>query len=166
MKLLTLPPTIEQVIWEFRTCEFSTLSKEGTPLTWPVMPLYQPEHSRFLITTAAGLSQKALNVRRNPHVALLFSNPTGSGLTNPPAVLVQGTAVAPDELVLTSAEMDAVSLHTMPRQPSDRAYSENWLAQWLFDWYYFRLCIYVTPQRILWWDSGDFSRAPKTMEIN
>lgn len=166
MSQLTLPPTLEQVIWEFRTCEFSTIGRDGTPITWPVMPLYQPERGRFLVTTAAGLAQKALNVRRNPRVSLLFSNPTGSGLDNPPAVLVQGTAVAPDEIVVTSPEMDAISLHTMPRQPSDKFYSENWLARRLFDWYFFRLCIYVTPQQILWWAGGDFSRAPQTIEVN
>lgn len=108
MSQLTLPLTLEQVIWEFRTCEFSTIGRDGTPITWPVMPLYQPEQGRFLVTTAAGLAQKALNVRRNPRVSLLFSNPTGSGLDNPPAVLVQGTAVAPDEIVVTSPEMDAI----------------------------------------------------------
>jgi Pyridoxamine 5'-phosphate oxidase len=90
--MFPVPLEVEAVFHEFRTCELSTVAKNGTPLTWPTTALYEPEHDRFLITTSIGLPQKAFNIRRNPRVALLFSNPTGSGLSHPPAVLVQGDA--------------------------------------------------------------------------
>src|SRR5438045_9671146 len=93
-----LPPAVEAVFREFRTCEFSTLAKDGTPISWPTLPFWLPDEGRFLITTSIGLAQKALNARRNPKVALLFSNPTASGLERPPAVLVQGDAEAPDRV--------------------------------------------------------------------
>jgi hypothetical protein len=51
-----------------------------------------------VITTSVGLKQKALNVRRDPRVSLLFSDPTASGLADPPAVLVQGEVTSPDEV--------------------------------------------------------------------
>jgi hypothetical protein len=41
-----------------------------------------------VITTSIGLPHKAYNVRRNPRVALLYSDPTGSGLDSRPEVLV------------------------------------------------------------------------------
>ena len=56
-----------------------------------------------MITASISLSQKVFNVRRNPRVSLLFSNPTASGLENPPAVLVQADAEARDEM-MTSVE--------------------------------------------------------------
>ena len=69
-----LPSEVEDVFKEFRTCEMSTLAKDGTPITWPTLPFWRPDEGRFLITTSIGLSQKAFNVRRNPRVSLLFSN--------------------------------------------------------------------------------------------
>ncbi len=82
-------PEIEEVFREFRTCEYTTISRKGTPVTWPVVLLREKGTGRFIITTSIGLPQKAFNVRRNPKVSLLFSDPTGSGLENPPTVLVR-----------------------------------------------------------------------------
>lgn len=93
-----VPPEVGAVVREFRSCEFSTLARDGTPVTWPTMPLFEPANRRFLITTSIGLAQKAFNVRRDGRVAMLFSNPTGSGLVSPPLVLIQGDANAPEDL--------------------------------------------------------------------
>ncbi len=95
---LVLPPEVGEVFRKFRTCEFSTLARDGAPITWPLVTLWRPEEGRFVLTTSIGLPQKAFNIRRNPRVSLLFSDPTASGLENPPAVLVQGDAEAPDEI--------------------------------------------------------------------
>ena len=97
-----LPPEVEDVFEQFRTCELSTLARDGTPITWPTLPFWRSDEKRFRITTSIGLAQKAFNVRRNPRVSGLFSDPTASGLENPPAVLVQGDAEAPDEIRSTA----------------------------------------------------------------
>src|SRR5215213_9067470 len=93
-----LPPEVEGVFREFRTCEFSTLARDGAPITWPVITLWQPEEERFVLTTSIGFPRKAFNVRRDGRVSLLFSDPTASGLDEPPAVLVQGEAEVPEEI--------------------------------------------------------------------
>ena len=93
-----LPLEVEQVFREFRTTEFSTLARDGAPIAWPLITLWQPEEERFVLTTSIGLPRKAFNVRRDGRVSLLFSDPTASGLEDPPAVLVQGDAEAPDEI--------------------------------------------------------------------
>jgi hypothetical protein len=95
---LALPPEVERVFTEFRTCEFSTLARDGTPITWPLVTLWQPEEQRFVLTTSIGLPNKAFNARRDGRVSLLFSDPTASGLQDPPAVLVQGDAEVPEEI--------------------------------------------------------------------
>ncbi len=79
-RTIDLPPEVEAVFLEFRTCEMSTLARDGAPITWPTLPFWRPHEGRFLITTSIGLPHKAFNVRRNPRVALLFSDPTASGL--------------------------------------------------------------------------------------
>jgi nitroimidazol reductase NimA-like FMN-containing flavoprotein (pyridoxamine 5'-phosphate oxidase superfamily) len=160
MAPLDLPAEVEATFREFRTCELTTFAKDGAPVTWPVSTLYQREKARFLLTTSVGLPEKAFNIRRNPRVSLLFSDPTASGLDDPLAVLVQGDAEAPDELVTGTEEFEEMARLLFPRQPAAEAYSANWLMRRLFDWYYVRLAIRVTPRRILWWDSGDFTGVP------
>jgi hypothetical protein len=167
MTTLRVPAEVEAVFRAFRTCELSTLAKDGTPVSWPIEPFYQPAHSRFLLTTSIGLPQKVYNIRRNPRVSLLFSDPTGSGLVEPPAVLVQGDARAPDEIITAfTGELEEVGRIAFQRQPAAELYSRNWLMRSLFDWYYMRLLIYVTPRRMLWWERGDFSQVPHELEVS
>jgi Pyridoxamine 5'-phosphate oxidase len=123
MGTLVVPPEVEAVFQQVRTCEFTTLAKDGTPITWPTVALYEPTKGRFVITTSIGLPHKAYNVRRTPRVAMLYSNPTGSGLAAPPAVLVQGEAVCPDQIVTQSDELDVLGRLVMVRQPVSASYS-------------------------------------------
>ncbi len=167
MTTWTVPAEVEVVFREFRTCELSTLANDGTPVTWPTYAMYQPANGRFLITTSIGLAQKAYNIRRNPRVALLFSDPTGTGLAASPVVLVQGQASEPDEITTSfSGELGEAGRVAFRRQPAGELYSSNPLLRYLFDWYYMRLVIHVTPRRILWWDHADFGQAPHEMEVS
>jgi Pyridoxamine 5'-phosphate oxidase len=165
MATLVVPPEVEAVFREVRTCEFTTLARDGAPVTWPTVALYQPARARFVITTSIGLPQKAHNLRRTPRVAMLYSDPTGSGLAAPPTVLVQGDAVCPDEIVTRSDELDALARLLMVRQPVSARYSASPLARRLSDWYLMRLLIYVTPRRIRWWPRGDLSRPAAELEV-
>ena len=56
------------------------------------------------MTTGVGYPKKAVDAEANPKVALLFSDPTGSGVENPPQVLVQGTARVNDDDLEANAE--------------------------------------------------------------
>lgn len=163
---LVVPPEVEAVFRQVRTCEFTTLAKDGTPITWPTVALYEPSRARFVITTSIGLPQKAFNVRRSRRVAMLYSDATGSGLAAPPAVLIQGDAVCPDKIVTRSDELDALARVLMVRQPVSARYSANPLARYLSDWYLMRLLIYITPRRIRWWPQGDFSRLAAELEVD
>lgn len=157
---LVFPPGVEEVFREFRTCEFSTLARDGTPITWPLVTLWQPEEERFVLTTSIGLPLKALNARRDGRVSLLFSDPTASGLEDPPVVLVQGDAEVPDEIKTSPNHLREYWKRLFKIQPAGKMYGANPLMRYLTDWYYMRLYIYVRPRRIFVWTGGDFSRAP------
>src|SRR5215218_4674736 len=129
---LDLPPEVESVFREFRTCEMSTLARDGAPITWPTLPFWRPGERRFLITTSIGLPHKAFNVRRNPRVSLLFSNPTATGLTNPPAVLVQSDAEAPDGVETSVEGFEDELREVFRRQPPSGFYTSNPLLRYLF----------------------------------
>src|SRR5919106_1401279 len=89
---MEIPVEVLETFREFRTAEMSTISRRGEPVTWPVASRFDDGTARFLVTTSIGLPTKAINLRRNPRVGLFFSDPTGSGLDAPAAVMVQGLA--------------------------------------------------------------------------
>jgi nitroimidazol reductase NimA-like FMN-containing flavoprotein (pyridoxamine 5'-phosphate oxidase superfamily) len=104
---LSLPEQVVEVLTRFHTCELATLAKDGTPIVWPTAALYLPDRGQILITTSIGLPQKAFNVRRDPRVSLLFSDPTGCGLDRPAAVLGQGDARVTDDIVIWNDDLAA-----------------------------------------------------------
>lgn len=156
-----------EIIREYRTCEFTTLSREGLPQTWPVIPLLL-EDGRFLIATSIGLPQKALNIRRNPRVSLLFSEPTGSGISQPGAVLIQGDASAEDRIVTDIAsehDLAALAEIAFTRQPAG-SFMLSWLGRRLFPYYFMRILIRATPRRAYFWPTRDFSTVPHQIDVN
>src|SRR3954452_19419538 len=78
------------IIENYRTCEFTTVFCDGSPQTWPVSSLLLRD-GRLLLCTSIGCPQKAFNIRR-PKVSLLFSDPTGSGLSDSGVVMIRGDA--------------------------------------------------------------------------
>ena len=111
-------------------------------MTWPVSPRLLAD-GRFLLTTSIGMPQKAFNVRRNPKVSLLYSEPTGSRVTAPGAVLIQGDATAEDRIVTDmSSDKDLTAfMETISgRQPAG-AFWSTWFGRRLMWPYYIRLLI-------------------------
>lgn len=129
------------------TCEFATITASGVPIAWPTVSLFDQERGLFTVTTSIGLPRKAMNVRRDPHVAMLFSDPTGSGRRDP-QVLVQGTAVVSDDVVTSPAGLERYWARLFTRQPAGTSYGRNSLSRRLFDWYYMRLVITVQPVNV------------------
>jgi hypothetical protein len=157
---------VVSIIREYRTCEFTTVSRHGSPQTWPVSPLLLKD-GRFLVATNIGLPQKALNVRRNPKVSLLFSDPTGSGINEPGAVLIQGDAIVEDRIVAdVSSEPDLASLAgtVFARQPAG-SFMISRLGRRLFPFYCIRILIHVTPLRAYWWPTRDFCTPPQRIDL-
>ena len=160
----SLPREVEEVFREFRTCELSTLTRDGSPVAWPLIPLWRPQEKRFVLTTSIGLPRKASNVRRDGRVSLLFSESTASGIENPPSVLVQGDAEIAGEVRASPAGFEDYWERLFRVFPAGKMFGANALMRYLMDWYYMRLYISVRPRRILWWPDGDSTKAP--LEIN
>src|ERR687896_315384 len=92
----TLPPEVQEVFDRFVTTEYTTVDRQGQPITWPVTPYYSQGDACIDVTTGLGYPKKAHDARANPKVGLLFSDPTGSGMQEAPQVLVQGIAEVDD----------------------------------------------------------------------
>ncbi len=155
------------IIEKYFTCEFTTIARDGSPQTWPVSPRLLGD-GRFLLGTSIGLPQKAYNIRRNPRVSMLFSEPTGSGVAEPGAVLIQGDATAEDRIVTDVAsdpELASLLETLCTRQPAGAFWSTR-LGRQLWWSYYMRILIYVTPRRALYWPTRDFTARPEELDLN
>jgi hypothetical protein len=100
-------------------------------------------------------------VRRDGRVALLFSDPTGSGLSAPAQIFIGGTAQC-SELTVSPEGLEEYWLMLLRRQPSGRSYSLPGIRS-LTDWYYMRLLITVTPERVLERPSGSAARSAEAL---
>jgi hypothetical protein len=139
---------LADVLAAYRTCELATLTRSGTPVAWPAVCWFDRGASELVLTTSIGLPRKAFNVRRDPRVALLFSDPTGSGRTDLPQVLVQGTARCPDQIRTSPRGLETYWRELWRRQPGSASYGSTTLDRWLFDFYYMRLVITVSPTAV------------------
>lgn len=158
----SLPTEVQSVFDRFITTEFTTVDGTGQPITWPVTPYYRPGDPCVDVTTGLGYPKKANDARANPRVALLFSDPTGSGLDDAPTVLVQGTARVDDadleanreRYERESAEKLPATVKMLPPKPIRRT----------FLWYFARLYVRVRPERIWVWRSGRAGEEPELFD--
>ena len=139
------------------TAEYTSLTRAATPITEPLTP-YPGRSGRTLdVSTGLTYPAKAERARRNPRVCLLYADGVGSGLADPPVVLVQGLATVRDSdlqantdryVRLTLAKLSA-AFDGMPSVVLRRLV-----------WYFARIWIEITPVRIWWWDSKALDREP------
>jgi hypothetical protein len=160
----SLPDDVQRVFDRFITTEFTTVDRRGQPITWPVTPYYRPGEPCIDVTTGLGYPKKANDAERNPRVGLLFSDPTGSGLERPPAVLVQGTATVDDRDL--AANRERYARESVEKLPATQSMQPPRRLRGLLDWYYTRLYVNVRPERVLAWPGGDFSAEPELYDAH
>jgi hypothetical protein len=113
------------------------------------------------LDVATGLTYpvKAERARRNPRVALLYADAQGSGIGNPPVVLVQGLATVRDADL--QAATDRYVRDSSARFPESFRGIPDFVVRRL-QWYLARIWIEVTPTRVVWWPHGDLEAPPET----
>jgi hypothetical protein len=159
---VSLPDAVCAVFDRFVTTEYTTIDRRGQPITWPVTPYHRREQGCIDVTTGLGYPKKALDARANPKVALLFSDPTGSGLESPPMVLVQGTASVDDDDL--DANRERYWEEAAEKLPATRdMHPPKPLRSW-FDWYYTRIYVHVRPERVYVWPAGDVTSEPELLD--
>ncbi len=155
----SLPADVQAVFRRFITTELTTVDGRGQPITWPVTPYYAPGAPCIDVTTGLGYPKKANDARANPLVALLFSDPTGSGLTDAPMVLVQGSADVDDRDL--DANRRRYARESTEKLPAVRKLYPPEPLRRLLNWYFTRIYIHVRPERVYVWQHGDQSADPQ-----
>lgn len=149
-----LLPLFEKAI----TGEYESLTRAGSPVTFPLTPYVGEDGLTLDVSTGLTYPAKAERARRNPKVALLYSDALGSGLAQAPVALVQGLATVRDSDL--QANTDRYVRLSMAKAP-DAYKGQPKLLLRSVAWYYARIWIQVTPTRMLWWPSGRLDEQPR-----
>jgi hypothetical protein len=160
----SLPPEIQQVFDRFITTEYTTVAASGQPITWPVTPYYRVGDTCIDVTTGLGYPKKADDARANPKVALLFSDPTGSGAEDTPQVLVQGTADVDDRDL--DANRERYEREALEKLPATKDQLPPKPLRRMFGWYFKRIYVHVRPERVYVWRGGDPAREPELFDAH
>jgi hypothetical protein len=155
----TLPEQAREAFARFITTEYTTIDRRQQPITWPVTPYYADGAPTIDVCTGLGYPKKADDARRNPHVALLFSDPTGSGIERPAQVLVQGTAEVDDADL--DANRERYFRESVAKLPATRKMHPPRFMRGPLNWYYTRIYIHVRPERVFIWPDGDPHSPPE-----
>ena len=151
------PAQVIPIVARALTCQFATLTGAGSPVTWPVTPFVNDDRKSVDVSTGLTYPAKAERARRNPNVALLFSDAVGLTLEAPPTVLVLGAAAVRDsDLQANTDRYVARSFNKLPAAMRQAP----WLVMRTQAWYWIRIWVEVTPLRILWWQKGGLTKEP------
>jgi hypothetical protein len=154
----TLPEEARDAFERFITCELTTVDAKQQPIVWPVTPYYSSGAATLDTSTGLGYPKKASDARRNPHVAMLFSDPTGSGIESGIHVLVQGVAEVDDRDL--EANRDRYRRESAVKLPRGRAVMPPPFLGRIAAWYVNRIYIKVRPERVFVWPDGDIAKQP------
>jgi hypothetical protein len=154
----SLPQDVRDVFERFITTEYTTVDARQQPITWPVTPYYEAGAPTIDVTTGLGYPKKADDAERNPHVSLLFSDPTGSGIEGGCRVLVQGVANIEDGDL--DANKERYWRESGEKLPATKDMHPPKLLRGMFGWYYTRIYVKVRPERVFVWPRGDLSAEP------
>jgi hypothetical protein len=154
----SLPAEVQSVFDRFITTELTTIDGAGQPITWPVTPYYELGGPSIDVTTGIGYPKKANDARSNPFVSLLFSDPTGSGVEDPPMVLVQGSADVDDRDL--DANHERYVRESAQKLPEVGKLTPPARVRRLLSWYYARIYIRIRPERIYVWPKGEIAVEP------
>jgi hypothetical protein len=160
----SLPQEARDAFDRFITCEYATIDARQQPIVWPVTPYYSQGAETIDVTTGIGYPKKADDAHRNPRVALLFSDPTGSGIESGLQVLVQGTADV-DESDL-AANRERYRREALAKLPATKdMLPPRWL-EGLFGWYFDRIYVKVRPERVFVWPAGEVGETPEVYDAH
>ncbi|HSI82114.1 MAG TPA: pyridoxamine 5'-phosphate oxidase family protein [Solirubrobacterales bacterium] len=160
----SLPRRARDCFERFITCEYVTIDSRQRPIVWPVTPYYRQGAATIDVTTGLGYPKKADDAARNPHVALLFSDPTGSGIEAGTRVLVQGTAEIDERD--PEANRRRYWRESREKLPGMQRMHPPRPLRPLFSWYYTRIYVKVRPERVFLWPDGDQTKPPEVLDAH
>ncbi len=152
--MIQVPTWVREVFEKYLICEFTTISS-GKPVTFPMLYFYEANSGKFTVTSSILFSKKVENMKNNPKVSLLFSNPEGSGIGRH-VVLAQGMAECDD------SDLDHGWERFLPQWRKKEPYIDAFLVEReKFGWFWKRIVVQVEPLKVMAWKNGNTEEAPE-----
>ena len=154
---LSLPEELVPILVDNWACEYSSIKKNGTPITVPLLTFPGNDGRTIDITTGLAYPSKAERARNNPKVCLLYSDPRATSVEKPPVALVYGHATVYDSDLQANVDR---SIQTLLPRSKGLNKMPKFILRWLRS-YFSRIWIAVTPLKILWWPETNMENPPK-----
>jgi nitroimidazol reductase NimA-like FMN-containing flavoprotein (pyridoxamine 5'-phosphate oxidase superfamily) len=150
--LRELPSFVSEVFEKALVCEFTVQSPTGRPITHPLLPLYDSESGRLLVTSSVLFSKKLDHIKENPKVCALFSNRLGLQVSPYRVVLVQGTAKVGEEDVHHGWE------RLLPLWRKKEPFIDNYVKlRYALPLFWERSVVEISPTRIYAWNNDEIN---------
>ena len=147
-----LPRDVLELMHSSVFCEYASLNAQGLAIDTPTFA-FMPADSRSLdVATGLAYPVKAERARRNPRVGLLLE-----GLPGEPIVAISALAAVRDASIQANA--DRYVAETIAYYDS-YAYGHPWSAGRKAVYYWARIFVQCTPQKIYWWPSAAHLNEP------
>jgi hypothetical protein len=137
------------------TAEFAGLTRAGAPVTVPTTPYVGA--GTLDLSTGLTYPAKAERARRDPRVCLLFADPDGTGLVDPPVACVQGLATVRDADL--QANTDRYVRLAGAKLPDATKGQPRFVLRRMA-WYYARIWVEVTPLVVRTWTDRSLADGP------
>jgi hypothetical protein len=156
--MASLPEPIGELLNSALVAELTVLDATGTPVTYPLIPLYDGE--RIYMTSSVLFSKKLDHIKRDPRVSVTISDPIAAPVEPFRRATIQGLArIAEDDL--HSGWESVLPLWTA-KEPIIKDLLKKRFAMPLF---WERSVIEITPTRAFLWSTGETDRAPEVFEL-
>lgn len=153
-----LPDAIEELLNAALVSELTVLGETGTPITYPLIPLYDGE--RIYMTSSVLFSKKLEHIKSNPKVSVTITDPIATDVEPFNRATIQGDArVVEDDL---HSGWEKILPLWIAKEPIISDLVKKRFAMPLF---WERSVIEITPRRALLWRDGRTDQSPETFDL-
>jgi hypothetical protein len=153
-----LPAPVEALLDVALVAELTVLDRDGRPITYPLIPLYDGQH--VFMTSAVLFSRKLRHIKENPRVSVALTDPVGVPARPFARATIQGDATVVED-DLHSGWETLLPLWRAKEPVIDSFVKKRFGIPLFFE----RSIIRITPRRVLLWEGGDTSVAPAVFEL-
>lgn len=154
-----LPRDVEQLLDAALVAEFTVVTPQGRPVTYPLIPLYD---GKLIYMTSSVLFPKKLeHIKANPKVSLTITDPVAAAVEPFRRATIQGDARIVEDDLHSGWEKSVGDLW-IAKEPIIKDLLKKRFAMPLF---WERSVIEVTPRRGLIWRDGRTDQAPESFTL-
>jgi general stress protein 26 len=154
-----LPQAVEELLEVALVSELTVLDENGTPVTYPLIPLYDGE--RIYMTSSVLFSKKLEHIKTNPRVSVTITDPVAAPVDPFRRATVQGDArIIEDDL---HSGWERLLPMWVAKEPIISDLVKKRFAMPLF---WERAIIEITPKRGLIWPEGRTDQTPQSFSVN